>query len=274
MPSSANQTTRGRSVAPAVIACLFIAGAARAALFPEPIHFVREVHDSISGTTRTLEEYCSGDRIVTIQGSLVAITDYGRGELTEIDRQAGTFSVTSFADLSRAHSPTPLARSSTNAGELRAAGTSLSRDGRSLEVYEVSHATGNEHVTISVAVDRALVLTASAVEALIGSAYPNRRGPVHDAMLRASRAAAVPQHTKSASVDGAAMVALPSEYALTYRVLAETVSYRSTITRIDRDLVPAEAAAIPPGSRRVDSRAVILRRLLDELDGRPPSPRR
>jgi len=66
------------------------AGSASAdALFPIPIHLTRQVHDSIGDKTVTVEQYCYGDRVVSVNGTRTSVADYGKGELTEIDRQIG-----------------------------------------------------------------------------------------------------------------------------------------------------------------------------------------
>lgn len=73
-------------VAPAVFAATV--------LFPRPLHLVRRVDDPISKTTATIDEYCGGNRVVTVRGSKVAIADYDAQQLTEIDHAAQTWSVT------------------------------------------------------------------------------------------------------------------------------------------------------------------------------------
>src|SRR5438874_8531547 len=73
-----------------------------AVLFPKPIHFVRKVDDSISGKSVTFDQYCAGNRIVTVRGARVTIADYEKQELTEVDREAGTYSVTRFDEIAKA----------------------------------------------------------------------------------------------------------------------------------------------------------------------------
>ena len=51
-----------------------IATAASAAetLFPSPLHLTRRITDPLSGATSiVVEEYCSGNRVVTIQGRVL-----------------------------------------------------------------------------------------------------------------------------------------------------------------------------------------------------------
>ncbi|HUP49909.1 MAG TPA: hypothetical protein VNA04_14070, partial [Thermoanaerobaculia bacterium] len=121
----------------ALVAAFLVAAVALpapAVLFPEPLHLVREIEDPISGTTVRIHEYCAGDRIVTVNGSLVVIADYGRQELTEVDRNAGTFSITSFADLARAGAAfAPRETAVSAAGEGRILAPARSPDGRHIE---------------------------------------------------------------------------------------------------------------------------------------------
>src|SRR5260370_24106548 len=94
----------------ATVVCTFaaslLAGAAALAagpLFPTPLHITRQVHDTISGKTAVLDEYGYGNRLVDIRGSRTSIADYEKGELVEIDRASGTYSVTRFDAVARAN---------------------------------------------------------------------------------------------------------------------------------------------------------------------------
>src|SRR4051794_27842202 len=80
-----------------------VATAAAPALFPTPLHITRQVHDSISGKTAVLEEYAYGNRLIAVRGAKTSIADYEKGELIEIDRDAGTYSVTRFDAVARAN---------------------------------------------------------------------------------------------------------------------------------------------------------------------------
>src|SRR6266850_2143045 len=75
---------------------------AGAPLFPAPLHLTRQVHDSISDKTTLIEEYGYGNRLVAVRGGRTSIADYEKGELIEIDRDAGTYSVTRFDALAKA----------------------------------------------------------------------------------------------------------------------------------------------------------------------------
>src|SRR5207244_13502940 len=77
--------------------------AAAPPLFPTPLHITRQVHESVSGKSTVLEEYGVGNRLVAIRGGLTSIADYEKGELVEIDRDAGTYSITRFDAVARAN---------------------------------------------------------------------------------------------------------------------------------------------------------------------------
>lgn len=239
-------------------AFLVAATLSAAVLFPEPLHIVRESTDPISGITSTVHEYCSGDRIATVSGPVTVIADYARGEVTEIDRGRGTFSITSFQDIARAsisHGAQPVAKSTS---EPLALGLTQAADGRQLESYEFAHADGDQQIVITVGVDRKTNISAAAAEALIGAAFPNRRTFVHDAIMRAA---------------SGGDIALPSEHTVAYEFAGEKVVFRSAIISIDRQLAPEEVLMIPPGSRRGETRLTSVPRAIEEVDRLPrPDP--
>ncbi|HEX6178914.1 MAG TPA: hypothetical protein VF057_11190 [Thermoanaerobaculia bacterium] len=247
---------------------------AHAAVFPEPIHIVREVHESITSSTVTIHEYCAGERMLSIAGGRVVITDFQRQEVTEIDANANTFSITSFADLARGTAAfAATARQSTaSIGEARATGTKRAADGRTIETFEFSSVAGGESIHITVGIDRTTTLPASAIEALIGASYPNRRGVAHDAMLTAAGRGRT--RTETEAVRNADRLPLPSAYEIRYSLGAETIVSRSTIVRVDRALAPQDLLMIPFGAQQVESRSVAAPRILDDIEGRrPPSSR-
>jgi len=75
-----------------VLAALSVLGGE--ALFPAPLHIVRRIDDPVSRRAITIHEYCAGNRIVTIDGERAVIVDYDAQQFVEIDRRAGTYSVT------------------------------------------------------------------------------------------------------------------------------------------------------------------------------------
>ena len=154
-----------------------VASSSFGALFPTPLHLVRRIEDPIAQSATTLDEYCYGDRIVTINASRVAITDYAEQRLIEIDHQRLTYSITSFADIAKARPALPEAKT-----------------------------------TIKVEVDRTVALSREAVEVLVGAAYPNRHAAEHDRIL----AAAAPPAAGRIAAQSQPAYGLPSDTSITY----------------------------------------------------------
>lgn len=213
-----------------------VVSSAFGALFPTPLHLVRRVEDPLARpAATTLDEYCSGDRIVTVSGARVVIADYGEQRLVEIDHARATYSITSFADIAKARPAVP-------ADEKAAS-------------------------KMKIEVDRGVALSREAVEALIGAAYPNRRVEQHDRILSA---AAPPGGGRIAaqSTGAESQYGLPSDTAITFE---NGVTYRNVVVRVDHDLVPAQLMLIDPGAARVESRLTRTPRELQQLD-EPPKP--
>jgi len=240
-------------------------------LFPDPLHVVRQIHDPIAGVTYTVDEYCHGDRIITVRGAVTVIVDYRLDQITEIDRHNGTFSMTSFADVARATPAQGIPSVIKAAGEPRTLGMKQSADGRQLEAYEFISIADDQQVVITVGVDRKTALSLAAVEALLGATFPNRRSLTHDAIMRV----AVPRTgTRREQTSAMADVALPSEHSVTYEVAGERLVYRSTALAVDHRVIPDELVNIPPGSRQVETRLTAIPRAIEELDHPPrPDPR-
>jgi hypothetical protein len=76
-----------------------------AVLFPAPLHLTREVTDPITGSKTVIEEYCHGNRVVSVVGRRTAIAEYDKGTVTTIDFDAGTYSVATFDELAKAWGP-------------------------------------------------------------------------------------------------------------------------------------------------------------------------
>jgi len=266
----------------AVTSLILLSGASlhAAALFPKPIHFVRKVEDSISRKSTTLDEYCAGNRIVTISGAKVTIADYDKQELTEIDHAAGTYSITRFDEVAKARKPSAPARatatSATDAAKWHTTplGVKGAASGRSLETVEMTRDANNVKEKIEVGVDRQVGLSRDAVEALIGASYPNTRTEVHDLLL----GAAAPQRGGSgranvasvpSSSDAADVYGLPSEQTMTFDVDGNHVSTHTAILSVTYDNVPPEALNIDPGATRVESNLTRVNKELQALDQLP-----
>jgi hypothetical protein len=252
-------------------------------LFPQPLHLTRRIEDPVSRSTATIHEYCAGNRVVTVNGNRVAIADYAKQELTEIDRTAGTYSVTSFADLAKtapavAHRTLTASADATRVNarphwKSAALGVKPSASGRSMDVYEATlDRSDDEHVKLEIGVDRNVRLSRAAVEVLIGASFPNSHSDEHDAILEAAsgKPAAHPL-TSNSTMANAAEYGLPVEQVTTFTVAGEQLTVRNAIVDIRNDLPPNDVLTIPSGATRVESRAVRLARELRELDRLPPA---
>ena len=241
-----------------MLAVSSLAALAADVLFPRPLHIIRRVEDPVSNSTSTIHEYCAGDQIVTVNGDRVAIADYGRQTLTEIDRSAGTYSVTRFDELAKAQPNEPRLQLKTNAGAWKstALGTKGARNGRSLDTFTLTR--DEDKMSIEVGVDRAMRLSRNAIEVLIGASYPNPRRNEHDAILGVARGNPT-----------AADYALPYEQNVTLDVEGSRITLRNSVLEVRNELAPTELLVIPPGARRVESPTTRYARELRELDQLP-----
>lgn len=223
----------------AVLISLGASAAAAEVLFPEPLHLTRRIEDPISGSAVTIEEYCFGNRIVTVRGQKVAIADYERQQITEIDRAAATYSVTSFADLARTREATRSRRGDASP----------------------------DRPAFDVSVDRSVTLSRQALEVLVGAAYPNQRTWQYDVI---ARAAATPrQRMQSTSAEQVESYALPVDQSLSWEDDGRRMTMRNVIIAVDRKPPPPELLVIPPGARLVEPANLATDRLLRELESRP-----
>lgn len=233
-----------------LFAFAFSASGAEEVLFPAPLHLTREISDPITGSKSVVEQYCHGNRVVAVSGQRTSIADYDKALLTTIDFEAGTYSVTKFADLARAwERPAPEPREDVAAMRAEPEWRIESRDGKTVA------SRGEE--TIRIAADRRLTVSRAAAEVLAGLAWPRRPDPAANVILGALRAPGEPRH-----------YFLPLEHVEQHAIDGETLEIRNTIVRLGSELPPADALAVPPGARLVESDVTAARRLLDELDGR------
>ena len=250
---------------------LAVSTAFASTLFEKPLHLTRRVSDSLSNSETTIEEYCAGNRIVTVRGNLVAIADYERQELTEIDRATGTYSVTRFDSIARAHQTAPRnteveAEVKANRPQAERRGARRSAAGREVEAFEI--AGDREGETIDVAIDRGVTLSRAAVDVLIGAAYPNRPAPRHEAIALS----AANDRSPSANLP-AESYALPAEQTFRFDAEGTSVTLSNTVIRVGHEPAPPELIAIPPGARLVESRITALPKALEELDRPASGPR-
>ncbi|MFL6244940.1 MAG: hypothetical protein ACJ74H_02865 [Thermoanaerobaculia bacterium] len=253
------------------------AGAAPArVLFPTNLHLTRQIEDPLSGKTVTIDEYCFGNRVVSISGEKTVISDYDKQQITEIDRKNGTYSVSRFDEIAEATPQTETASIGTE-NVKRDRWTATPRGmrgaaGRSVEHFEFAE-NGEAKRKVEVGIDRSVALSEDAVEVLIGAAYPNPRREEHEPLLRAAGirdASRLSTDAASAPRDGT--YGLPVTQAFTYSDSGTEVTFRTTVTRVGAEGPPADLLIIPPAARRVESTAAAVRRQLHELD-LPPTAR-
>lgn len=238
-------------------------------LFAEPLHLTREISDPISGTTSRVDEFCAGNRVISILGTRTSIADYAKGELTEIDRTKGTYSVTSFDAVARAMpgESVGLANDRVRGREpeltdvgVRSVGI---RGGRAFEATIVGVDSSRK---VEVVVDQQLRLSRGAVEVLVGAAFPLRRTEENEIAIAAAG------HSRSGAEKGSGLVrdhALPLEHSVTWSLDGDTLRVVNRIVRVGSELPAPDLAAIPPGARLVTSEIVLRKQLLDELDRLP-----
>lgn len=250
-----------------LLALAMLAGSAFAAdvLFPTPLHLTRQIHDSISDTTATIDQYCYGNRVVFVSGAITTIADYEKGELTEIDRQERTYSITRFADVAKSLGATAAPAAATKSAAqwtIRNSGVQKTRGNRNAEVFEGELDDGTTTRQTRVAVDRSITVSKDALDVLIGAAYPGNRKAEDHVIVEAAKARGV------AEKSSAARYALPVEQHHGYIVDGARAEIRDVVTRVGDELAPAEAIAIPPGATLVESRMLTRTRMIEALDGK------
>lgn len=241
--------------------------ASDAPLFPVPLHFVRRVEDPIANSTTEVDEYCAGNKIITVRGARTAIVDYERQEMLEIDRAASTYSVASFEDIAQARSIAgpPDGNRKTESAAARESwkttplGVRSSRGGRSADSFEL---TAN-NVRVEVAVDRQVTLSRSALDALTGASYPNKPTDQQQAVARVCARTNEPRAAEA----GTEMYGLPLDQSMTIDVDAKThLTIRNSIVKITNELPPPELLAIPAGAALVESQPARMVKQLRELE--------
>jgi hypothetical protein len=275
--TSSHRVSPVRSAA-TLIAAFFIlifalpAVAASKTLFPAPLHLTREIVNPVSNAKSVVEEYCNGNRIVSVSGSRTAIVDYDKGEITAIDFEAGTYSVTKFETIAKAHEGMTRAAHADDARdwkvESRGGSVVGSRPGQTVEAEHDS-----EHVRqhIRITSDSQMTMSRGAVEALLGLSYPNAADATSEVILGALRAERPRLAANStSSTDSESEYHLPLEHIVRFEIDGEAIEARAVVTRVGTELAPPDVLAIPPGAKLVDSADVAVRKQLEELE-HPPS---
>jgi hypothetical protein len=258
-------------------ACIFllslsIALAAGAAdvLFPSPLHITREIVTPFSSRKTIVDEYCHGNRIVSVSGRRTAIADHAKRQITVIDFAAGTYSVTTFEDIARANAvekmPSEGLDAVRDAWTVEASGGRVvaSRPGRTIEAERRNQ--GAREV-IQVTADQQLMLSRDAVDALLGTGYPNRRDERSDVVLAAlrsrDRSVSTNESPAPSSVD---RYSLPLEQTVSIEIGGDVIETRNVVLRVGNELPPPDLLVVPPGAKLVESDLLMSRRLLEETE--------
>jgi len=256
---------------------LLAASAGAAVLFPEPLHLTRTVENPFTQKTVVVDEYCIGNRVISITEDRTVIADYEKGELTEIDRAAATYSVTKFEDLARAKSNAPASRRAASTSDKPAFTIKPAASRRANVDFVEAQANDDREVQkLEVGIDRTVRLSRDAAQVLTGGAYPN---PAREESSIVFDAAAPAPRTIRAQANGARATAptadssygLPVEQVITYRIGSKEFVSRTRITRVAHDMPPAAALVIPNGAKQVTAPAVERKQLLEEIETLPPS---
>jgi len=265
---------RHRLLSVSLLASLALAVPAAAAdvLFPTPIHLTRQVHDSIGNATTVVDQYCYANRVVAVSGAVTTIADYGKGELTEINREDGTYSVTRFDEVAKAlRVNAPAEPPSKSEWKVRNTGLTQLRTNRATDAYEAELEEEHMKRTTRVAVDRSISLSKDALDVLIGAAYPNNRKIEDQVVVEAAKA----RGNVASNSDAKNTYALPVEQHNTFVIDGNRAEQRDVVTRVGEELAPPDIIAIPPGAKLVESRLVQRMHAIEQIEsaGRTPPSR-
>lgn len=260
---------RGAALCALVYGLVLPAVGGAATLFPSPIHITRQVQDPISGTTNVINEYGYGNRLISTRAGVTSIADYEKGVLTQIDRDAGTYSVTSFDALAKAGRTFGVAPASSpkSSRPPRSVGAKITKSGQTAEYFEVEV----DSQTIEVAIDRTVLVSKDALEVLIGSAYPGTKRSDHEAVISAASSVRGASTPSSAALE---QYGLPVEQTVRYQIDGKQVEFRNNVIRVAAEPPPADLVSIPAGARLVVSRIVAVARELELLDQTLTPPRK
>jgi hypothetical protein len=242
-----------RSLFVSLLVVLTVRVAAAEVLFPTPIHLTRQIHDSIGGTMVTVEQYCYGNRVVSVNGTVTSIADYDKGELTEIDREDRTYSVTRFDDVAKALVyGVPKGEATKAQWKVKSSGLEQIRSNRANAAFEAELDEGTTKRHTRIAVDRTVSLSKDALDVLIGAAYPNARKAEDTVVLQAAK--------------GQKDYALPVEQHTTITLGEDRAEMRDVVTRVGSELVPPDLIAVPPDAKLVESRVLQRMHALQQLE--------
>lgn len=263
-----------RPLWPFVAFFLFAISPLRAAdlLFPTPLHLTRRVHESIGNGTALVEQYCYGNRVITIRGAVTTIADYDKGELTEINREDGTYSISRFDQVAKALHPrsVPVTATSRQPWELRKVGRAGALSARSTDVFEADRSADGVTRHVRIGIDGSVSLSKDALDVLSGSAFPATPKEEDSAIASAAKAHAPAAASQSAGgAKAAERYGLPVEQVFRFETEGQQAEYRDVVVRVGNEVPPADLVAIPPGAKLVESRLIATTRMIDAIDKLP-----
>lgn len=249
------------------------AGAAEL-LFPKALHLTRRVHDSIGGATTVVEQYCYGNRVITVAGNVTTIADYDKSEITEINRADGTYSISRFDQVAKALHPASLPAStlSKKTWELRKVGRAGALSARSTDIFEADRSDPEVTRHVRIGIDSSVALSKDALAVITGSAFPSNPKEEDAAITTAakSHAPAIASQSAGGSKGAAAeSYGLPVEQVYRFEAEGQQAEYRDVVVRVGEEVPPADLIAVPPGAKLVESRLIKTTRMLDSIDRLP-----
>lgn len=257
---------KSKIVLVAATVALWISPSFAAEIFSKPLHIKRIVEDPISKSSTTIDEYASGNSVVSVIGERTAIFDYAAAKITVIDRSRGTFSVSTFEEYAAAQPQSKLSAKSKVASDGRWEVRELSPSTHAGRVTDVraAHEKGpGASRVVTVATARDIELSADGFDALMGTRYPGTASEEADVVrLLATRTAA-------ASGKTLAQYALPLSTSITYGEKSEDITFRNSVIHVDAERIPPHLLLIPPGATRVASPFESAERKLDDLNRLP-----
>ena len=254
----------GRRLALSLALFSLASDAGAAVLFPQPLHLTRRIEDPLTQRPLIVDEFYVGNRVITAVSDRVTVADHEKQELLEINR--ATYSITSFAEIARARKATgtsrrPIAQTQAiRRSDMKPLGVRQSATGRPITAFAVTADTADERAELIVGVDRTITMSREALDVILGAAYPSVPAAHHDALVRAT------------AVGDA--FGLPLEQTLSIQTDGGTVTIKSTIIYVGRELPPPEMTIIPRGAQRIDSALITASRILEQLEPLPASQRR
>jgi len=240
-----------------------VSAAAEEVMFPDPLHLTRRITDPFSEQPVVIEEFCQGNRIVSVIGPVTAIADYSAGTLTRIDRDARTFSVTSFGDWSRSRSAGklsgPLVSKQPWSVSSAAAGK---REGRDVEQVVITRLVDGGEQKLEIASDPRIPISRAAAEALLGFAFPAVPRTVEADLIFG----ALSKTTNGSSSTGQQMTGLPMNQVERFSFEGEELVSRSEVIRVGSEVIDPRLSEVPAGSLRIELDGLDVWRRLEEMD--------